>query len=349
MKKINKAVLLLNYPKEDKNRVIEALDANEVCDLSIRDGQKIWDEIEGADVVFLSYPLTGLDQKNISTLKWLHADMAGLDLIYTPKLAAKEDLVVTAGNGRSSHALAEHALMFMLNLAYGFSTVYDAQQNNDWIINHPENSTTLAGKTLAIFGTGNVGTEVAKRGKAFGMNVVGYVRDEEKFREPYSTFYRGTKGMNDILGVADFIVITLPLSNETWHTFTKREFDMMKDSVYIINMSRGPIIDEKQLITELNNNRIRGFAADSFEMEPLAKSSPLWQMKNVYITPHITPAQPGKQQYMTDLVIENIKAYKNNEPLKNTMKPFLAYDGPSRYNFDLASKLVQKYSEREDK
>lgn len=347
MKKIKKALILLSYPKEEIERVVEALDAEEIVIRSIYDGEKIWDELADAEVLFTSYPLMGLDKKNISHLRWLHADMAGLDLIYTPTLANNKDLVVTAGNGRSSHALAEHALMFMLNLSYSFSTVYNAQKEQTWITKLPQIATTLAGKTVAIFGTGNVGTEVANRCAAFGMNVLGYVRGNEPLRDPYHQFYSGDNGKKEILGLADFVISTLPLSNETWHTFTKKEFDMMKDSVYIVNMSRGPVIDESELVIELQNNRIRGFAADSFEMEPLDKNSPLWLLDNVLITPHLTPAQPGKQTYMTDLVIENIEAYKNNKPMRNVMKPFLAYDGPSRYNFDLASRLVKKYKERE--
>jgi phosphoglycerate dehydrogenase-like enzyme len=346
MNKIKKALLFLSYPEKEISKIVEALDAETVSICSIKDGEKLWEEIKDAEVVFTSYPLMGLDKREINNLRWLHADMAGLDLIYTPEIANRKDLIVTAGNGRSSHGLAEHALMFMLNLGYCFPVVYEAQKTNTWLRKLPGHAITLAGKTVALFGVGSVGTEIARRCKAFGMNVHGFVRNEEKLREPYDKFFVGETGKKEILNGADFVVIAMPLSDETYHSFGKEEFDMMKDSAYIVNMSRGPIINEKELINELQNKKILGFAADSFEFEPLDPESPLWKMENVIVTPHATPSQPGKQEYMTELVLSNIEAYKNGKPLKNVMQPFLAYSGPSRYNFDLASKLLQKISKK---
>lgn len=348
MKKIKKALLLVSYPKEEIQHIVDAMDAEEVVVGSIFDGAKIWDHIEGTDVLFTSYPLVGLEKQKIDSLRWIHADMAGLDLIYNSKLANNKNLVVTAGNGRSSNALAEHAIMFMLNLAYSFSTVYDAQRKNKWIAELPSKAITLQGKTIALFGVGNVGTEIAKLCAAFGMNVVGFVRGDEPLRAPYSKFYSGEEGKKEILGIADFVMCTLPLTNETWHTFNKKEFDMMKDSVRIINMSRGPVFNEAELIEELQNNRIGGFAADSFEVEPLDENSPLWQLENVLVSPHQTPKQPGRQKYMTELALDNIEAYKNEKPLRNVYQSFMAYDGPSRYDFKRASKIVQEYRKAEE-
>ena len=337
MKKIHKALLVLNHPKAAINKIKEELDADEVVTASVYEPEDMWHHLEEADVVMTSYPLLGLDKKDTSNLRWLHADMAGPDMMYTPELASRDDLVVTAGNGRSSNAVAEHAFMFMLNLAFCFTDTYEAQKQKKWLRKLPDRAMTLTGKTAAIFGVGSVGSNIAKRCKVFGMEVLGYNRTPLEPKPPFDQYYADDDGKQEILKKADFVILALPLTDETYHMLGKKDFDMMKDSAYVINPARGPILNENELIEALKNKQIAGFAADSFEIEPLDPKSPLWTMENVLITPHASPSEPGKQAFITNLILDNIKAYKQGKKMRNVVEAFYAYSGPQRLRYDRRS------------
>jgi len=143
----------------------------------------------------------------------------------------------------------------------------------------------LAGKTVGIVGLGRIGSAVARRLKAFNVKLIYYdiVRKNELERELNIEF----RSFDDLLRESDIICIHVPLTQETYHMFSNREFELMRDGVFIVNMARGAVIDEKALIKYLKRGKIGGAALDVFEIEPLPSNSPLLQFENIILTPHI--------------------------------------------------------------
>jgi phosphoglycerate dehydrogenase-like enzyme len=165
----------------------------------------------------------------------------------------------------------------------------------------------LWGKTIGIIGTGDIGSCLATRAKAFGMTTIGCNRTGRK-AEGFDTVVH--PGMLDmLLKESDFVVLALPLTGDTRYLIGERELGMMKPSAIVINVSRGSVIDEKALIAALKDRRIAAAALDVFEEEPLPSGSPLWKMENVVITPHCAGwGENFKRRYL-DILHANCRRF----------------------------------------
>jgi len=172
----------------------------------------------------------------------------------------------------------------------------------------------VIGKTIGIFGTGVIGKEVAKKAQVFDMNVLGFnsnARDVEYFDKVYSW-----DDKEHLLQKCDYIVLLLPLTDTTYHFLSRKEFQLMKESAYVINIGRGPLVEENALLSALEKREIKGAALDVFYEEPLPENSLLWEAENLIITPHLS----GKTKYFFDRSIEifqeNYKLFEEEKPLK---------------------------------
>jgi phosphoglycerate dehydrogenase-like enzyme len=176
-------------------------------------------------------------------------------------------------------------------------------------------------KTLGVVGLGHTGKAVAKLGSAMGMRVIGYDRNEADLPDGVEKAWftdRG-EGIETLLKESDVIILSVRLSDETFHLIDERAFGVMKNTALLINMARGAVVDEKALYTALVNNRIAGAASDVFETEPLPASSPLWDLPNMVITPHCTPEVPDLTASCLNIITDNILRYKEGRPLRNLM------------------------------
>ena len=172
----------------------------------------------------------------------------------------------------------------------------------------------IEGKTLGIVGLGKLGSRVAAVAKAFGMNVIAWSTNlmPEKCRAVGVEY--ATK--EELFRTADIVTIHLQLSDRSRGTVTAKEFGLMKPTAYIVNTARGPIIEEKALITALNERRIAGAGLDVFDVEPLPLDHPFRRMENVVITPHLGyVSQQNYQRYFPDIV-ENIRAFVDGRPVR---------------------------------
>jgi len=178
----------------------------------------------------------------------------------------------------------------------------------------------MQGKRVGIIGLGHTGTELAKRCKAFGMTVYGY-RRKNLMVEGIDRLYSKENGdsINELLAECDYICLTVGLNDETYKMIGRSQLAAMKPGAYLINMCRGAVVDEAELIFALQNNLISGAGLDTFAIEPLPHESPLWVMPNVMITPHRSPANIDRWQYSYNLIAENIKRYRNEQPLINQL------------------------------
>lgn len=267
-----------------------------------------------------------LDDRHVAAenLKWVHCDHAGLNR------SARQDvfdrgLIVTGSAGRSAPALAQHGFYFALSLTYQARELLRDQQQHVWrgipgYFWRP----ALWGQTLGIVGYGSTGREMAKLGRAFGMRVVVLRRTSGAELPPEVDEMLGDQdgdALGRLIDQSDVIMLAPALTDRTHHLFSRDEFRRMKASAVLINMARGPVVDEDALVAALHDGEIAGAASDVFATEPLPADSPLWDAPAFYLTPHMTPRMPDKTQRSIDMITENARRYRAGEPLINQIGP----------------------------
>lgn len=264
--------------------------------VSSLDKQKIEKNLVDADIIAGS-PWVIPPIKKAKKLKWIHSFSAGMDRVITPEVL-KSKIILSNSSGIHATPIAEHVLGFMLIFTRKFYDTFKQQQRKIWEKN--QDLSELRDKTVLVVGLGHIGTEVARLARAIGANVVAVKHNLEK-----------------VLQKADFAVLCLPYTRDTHHLFGMKKFKLMKKSGVIINIGRGALINEKELILALKEKIIYGAGLDVTEEEPLPKESPLWDMKNVVITPHHSGWSEKYMDRAIDLFCINLKAYLTNKPLPN--------------------------------
>jgi phosphoglycerate dehydrogenase-like enzyme len=322
-------VTTLRYHGEHWQRLVDALAGAEVLRFDGPDAPGFDAAISGADVAILAKdPDMGILQA--PRLRWIHVDHAGLDKAARPE-AFRAGLTVTGSAGRSAPVLAEHALFFALALAYDFPAFHAAQREHRWGIPGQEQLRGLFGRTIGIVGLGHTGRELALRAKAFGMNVLAYRRREGPPPPGVDRVFSSDAGdpLDPLLRGSDFVVLALSLSEATHHLIGARELDLIGPNGFLINIARGPIVDEAALADALRERRIAGAGLDTFEVEPLPAESLLWDAPRTLITPHVTPAVPDRTARSLDIICENIRRFAAGEPLLNRLTKEDVYTRPT--------------------
>ncbi|MCQ6281537.1 D-2-hydroxyacid dehydrogenase [Bacillus sp. EB600] len=243
--------------------------------------------------------------QNDSNLKWLQTWSAGVNSLPLEVLESK-NILLTSANGVHTFPISETIFALMLSLTRKIHTYVQNQQTKTW--EHANLKSEIHQKTIGIIGVGAIGKETARIAKAFGMTVLG-VRRSGKPEDFVDQMYT-TDQLSILLPQCDYVVITLPLTKETFHLFGKEQFNLMKPSSFFINIGRGEIVIENDLIAALHNQTIAGAGLDVFEKEPLSEDSPLWDMENVIITPHTAGAtEHYNQRVIENIFIPNLKNY----------------------------------------
>ncbi|MCT2537489.1 D-2-hydroxyacid dehydrogenase [Aquibacillus koreensis] len=245
--------------------------------------------------------------QNGTKLKWIQSWSAGVDS-YPIDSFAKHDILLTSANGVHAFPISETIFAMMLSLTRKIHAYVQNMSERVW--KHESLKLELHNKTIGILGVGAIGTETAKIAKAFGMHVIG-IRNAKK---PASYFdeIATMDELHDLLPKCDYVVVTLPLTDQTYHIFGEEAFNKMKDSSFFINIGRGQLVDEPALIKALQEKQIAGAGCDVFEQEPLPYESPLWNMDNVIITPHTAGStEYYHQRVVDDILIPNLLQYLN--------------------------------------
>lgn len=216
-------------------------------------------------------------------------------------------------SGIHGDPIAEHVMGLIINYSRRLYDFYEAQKERKWL---RLDVGQLAGKTMVIVGTGSIGREIARRAKAFRMRTIGVKRNIEGKIDYIDELYSNAQ-LEIALKQGDYIVIALPLTEETRGFIGRKEFAVMKETAFFVNIARGEVVDEGALIEALKEGRIAGAALDVFTEEPLSPDSPFYDLKNVYITPHISAAHPDYNLKAVRLFIENLKSYLENREIKN--------------------------------
>jgi glyoxylate/hydroxypyruvate reductase len=258
-------------------------------------------------------------------LRWVQASIAGAGEVAKKAGLVETDIVVTTASGVYSGSLAEFVVMAMLQHAKGLERLRRDKAERAW---RPAYVDTLEGKTLCIVGIGNIGRAIAGRARPFGMRILGVkrtVHDEDPARNHADALY-GTDRLHEALAEADYVAVTLPGTPETYHLVDEEAIRSMQKGAYFVNVGRGAAVDERGLVEALREGHLSGAALDVFEVEPLPRESPLWELDNVIISPHSTDNLPGlTNRLQTDLFCENLRRYLDGEPLINVLDKKLLY------------------------
>ena len=250
-------------------------------------------------------------------VRWIHSRSAGLEETLFPELIASE-VVLTNGSGVFSPSLGEFALAAILYFAKDFRRMIRNQMAGVW---QPFDVAMVSGQTLGIVGYGSIGRAVAARAHALEMNVLGLRRHVSRASQQDSLIERvyGSDERFEMLSRCDYVVITLPLTEQTRGMIADAEFAVMKKSVVLINVGRGPIIDERAMIRALSENRIRGAALDVFDQEPLPQGHPFYSLENVLLSPHCADHTPDWLDNAMRFFLAQLERFKHGETLLNVV------------------------------
>lgn len=247
-----------------------------------------------------------LDQ--MKSLKWIQVFQSGIESLPMEEIS-KRNILLT--NIRDIHGIpmAEYVLSMVLYFTRDLAKYAGYQKEKRWC--HEEYVDEAFTKTISIFGAGSIGQCIAERCKQFGMRVIGVNTNGNP--KPYFDAMFSMKDKLIVLNQSDFVVLLLPATAETYHSFGKMEFKAMKKDAYLINIGRGSLVNTQELITSLNEEDIRGAALDVVEVEPLPSDHPIWDAKNVIITPHIAVRTRRYLDRAIERFALNLQAYKSGE------------------------------------
>lgn len=282
---------------------------------------KLEDLILEADILFGSPAFSPAILAKSKTLKLVHVGSTGVDRYMIPEFQ-QSDIILVNSRGVHGTTVADHAVAMLLALSRGFHDAWKDRRHKKW---DPQGQSivNLPGKTAGLLGLGAIGMEVAARCKAFGMRVIGIRRNPQQSEAV--DLVLPPSGLDQLLSESDFVVCSLPLTKETRHLLTIREFSLMKPSAFFINVGRGAVVKEEDLISALSQGLIKGAGLDVFEEEPLAAESPLWDMPNVIMTPHSAGFDEEHAKNTFDIFLKNLVRFQQGLPLINQVDKELGY------------------------
>ncbi len=317
-------VLVLSDPNEQQLAMLDRLPEG----TSLAIGNHI-DAFDGtaaaADVVFSwskGLPLLRDVLQKAPNVKWVHSRAAGLDSILYPELI-ESPIPLTNGSGVFSQSLGEFAIAAALYFAKDFRRMMRNQAAGRWEQFDVEE---IRGTTMGIVGYGDIGRACASRARAMGMRVLAVRRHPGRSAgDDLVQHVYPMDQMLEMLSHCDYVVAAAPLTPDTKGLLGEAAFAAMKSTAVVMNIGRGPVIDEAALIRALEAGRIRGAALDVFEKEPLPADSPLYRLENVLLSPHCADHTATWLEDAMQFFIDQFERYRNGEPLKNVVNKRLGY------------------------
>jgi phosphoglycerate dehydrogenase-like enzyme len=256
-------------------------------------------------------------------LRWVHSRSVGLERSLFPELV-ESPVVLTNGVGVFSGPLAEFVLAAILYFAKDLRRMIRNQVAGVW---EPFDVVSVAGQTLGIVGYGDIGRAVAARVHPLGMIIHALKRhpatpgQQDKLIDRIYTPDRRI----EMLSLCDYVVVAAPLTEETRGMISEREFAAMKANTVVINVGRGPVIDEDAMIRALSTRRIKGAALDVFDEEPLPSDHPFYKLENVLLSPHCADHTSHWLENAVYLFIDQLERFRGGKPLLNVVRKELGY------------------------
>jgi phosphoglycerate dehydrogenase-like enzyme len=273
-------------------------------------------ELAEADVL-IGWQVTPEQLDQARRLRWFHAGSAGVEHLDL-KAIREHGVVLTNSRGVSAPNMAEHALGMMIALARRFPRLMREQAAHSWRDDDTHREVReLAGETVLIIGTGEIGSQLARRAAALDMRVEGVRRRVGAEARAHFDRMWSTEELGDALGGADHVVVTLPDTPDTRGLLDASAFAACKPGAMIYNVGRGPVINTEALVAALQSGHLGGAGLDVTDPEPLPADSPLWDLENVLITAHTSGATPRYWDRQEALISDNLARFLEGRPLRN--------------------------------
>lgn len=307
--------VVLCYPVESRHR---DLIARSTPDLEVVDAgqERIAEELLSADIYcgHAKVPVRWDSVVRQGRLRWIQSSAAGMDHCLVPSII-DSDIVVTSASGVLADQVAEHTIGLLTGWCRGMPVFYRAQQSREFV-RRPTRD--LTGSTVGIVGLGGVGRRLAQMLSVFKTRILAtdtFPVDKPSYVEALWPADR----LDDLLGESDFVVLSLPLNEMTRGMIDGSVLAKMKPGSVLVNVARGALVVQQDLIEALRTGHLGGAALDVVDPEPLPVDSPLWDMSNVIITPHVAGQSAIRIDNMTRLFCENLRRWRADRPLINRL------------------------------
>lgn len=276
----------------------------------------------------------------VPSLKWIQSHFAGIDTLLESQIGKTPGIFITSLSGAAASQSAEYALGMILALSRQMPRLWVMQQRKEWPADRWGKfpPVEIRGSTVGLVGYGSLNRELARLMKPMGAKILAAKlnarrpQDEgytpEGLGDPQGDLFDRLypfQALNSMLMLCDFVVVAVPLTPRTRKMIAKSEFEAMKPGAFLVNLSRGGIVDETALVEALESRRLGGAALDVFDTEPLPVSSPLWTEPNVIITPHIAGISRNYLERGIEMFKANLTRYVEGEPLLNLYDPDKGY------------------------
>ncbi len=292
--------------------------------------EELLEQLPEAEVL-CSFSVPDRWQELAPKLRWLQYPGAGVDGLRASGLLNKQSrVIVTTATGIHAVTISEYVFGSMLMFNWNWPQMVRLQDAHVWAKSagwYSLGGRELAGQNLGVVGMGSIGRRIAQLGRAFGMRVLGMRRSfgagenvDPDLDESYAP-----ERLKELLGQCDYLVLAVPLTAETEHFIGEAELRAMKPNAYLVNIARGHVIEEQALIRALREGWIAGAGLDVAEIEPLPSNSPLYGLPNVILTPHIAGVSVHYEKRLAELFAENLRRYRQGEPLANRFDPERGY------------------------
>jgi phosphoglycerate dehydrogenase-like enzyme len=294
-----------------------------LADVRHTTADRLPEALPGADALFVwDFRTTAVAGawRYADRLRWVHIASAGVDRLMFDELA-DSDVTVTNSRGVFDDAIADHVLMMVLCFAKDLHTTIRLQADRVW--RHRETE-RIAGTTALVVGTGPIGRAIGRRLTSMGMTVLGVGRTGRPSDPDLGTVLPMDQ-LAEALALADYVVLAAPLTPGTRNMIDAAALAAMRPTARLINIGRGELVVEDDLVEALRHNRISGAALDVFVEEPLADSSPLWAMPNVVVSPHMSGDVVGWRDELVALFLDNLGRFRDGGPLLNVVDKQLGY------------------------
>jgi phosphoglycerate dehydrogenase-like enzyme len=340
MMHMNEILVLITLPYSDEHlEQLKALSSRlQVVVQPMRAGEELSEDLlTDVDVLYTSRFIPELE--DMPNLRWVQLHHADVNRVADHAIF-RSDIEVTTMSGVSAPSMAEYALMVILSLGRRLPFMMEDKDAKVWSSERGERfmPNELRESTVGIVGYGSVGRQIARLCRSFGANLLAAKRDLKNLDdEGYSLTGLGDpkaelverlyppQAIASMASLCDFLVISVPLTAETRGLVDEKVFSSMKPSSYLIDLSSGGVVDHGALVEALTENSIAGAALDVYPVEPLPEGSPLWEMPNVLLSPHVAANSPKYFDMAIDCFTENMKRFISDQPLLNLFQAERGY------------------------
>jgi phosphoglycerate dehydrogenase-like enzyme len=289
--------------------------------IAVGNSVEAFERLAADATVILSWSVAGQLLRDVFAMcpkaRWVHSRSAGLDGVLFPELV-ESPVPLTNGRGVFSQSLAEFALGAILYFAKDFRRMNRNQQAGRW---EPFDIVEIKGQTVGIVGYGDIGRAVAQRVRPMGMRVLAVKRHGPALDnvDPLVQQVFPPAGRMEMLAQSDYVVAAAPLTDETRGMIGEAEFAAMKPNAVVINLGRGPVIDETAMVRALSEKRIKGAALDVFDNEPLPDGHPFYRLENVLLSPHCADHTPDWTEQAMRFFLAQFERFSEGKPLENVV------------------------------